>query len=161
MGLLDGKVAIVTDSAADIPTEEQERLAIHMVSARLNFGETEYIDYVSLQPPELYRMLEERDEVPKTSQPPVGDFVRQYDLLTGHGYEVMSVGVSEVLSGTTQAARTAAECDRARRGVRRPVGQGSSRPIPGSIGRARSRRRRRRSRTPCRAPRSSRRRRPR
>ncbi|MFW2392380.1 MAG: 7-cyano-7-deazaguanine synthase, partial [Methyloceanibacter sp.] len=34
---------------------------------------------------------------PKTSQPPVGDFVRQYDLLTGHGYEVMSVGLSEVL----------------------------------------------------------------
>lgn len=111
VGLMNqaGKVAIVTDSAADIPTEEQERLAIHMVSARLNFGETEYIDYVSLQPPELYRMLEEREETPKTSQPPVGDFVRQYDLLTGHGYEVMSVGVSEVLSGTTQAARTAAE----------------------------------------------------
>ena len=111
IGLMNqtGKVAIVTDSGADIPLEEQERLAIHMVSARLNFGAQEYIDYVSLQPADLYRMLEEREEVPKTSQPPVGDFVRQYDLLTGHGYEVMSVGLSEVLSGTTQAARTAAE----------------------------------------------------
>jgi DegV family protein with EDD domain len=111
VGLMNqtGKVAIVTDSGADIPQEEQERLAIHMVSARLNFGETEYIDYISLQPAELYQMLRENEEVPKTSQPPIGDFVRQYDLLTGHGYEVMSVGLSERLSGTTQAARTAAE----------------------------------------------------
>ena len=104
-----GQVAIVTDSGADIPFEEQERLAIHMVSARLNFGATEYIDYVSLMPAELYRMLEESDENPKTSQPPVGDFVRIYDLLTGHGYQVMSVGLSGALSGTTQAAKSAAE----------------------------------------------------
>jgi len=104
-----GKVAIVTDSGADIPFEEQERLGIHMVSARLNFGATEYIDYVSLMPAELYRMLEAGTVSPKTSQPPVGDFVRIYDLLTGHGYEVLSVGLSGELSGTTQAARTAAE----------------------------------------------------
>jgi len=104
-----GQVAIVTDSGADIPLEEQERLAIHMVSARLNFGATEYIDYVSMMPADLYRMLEDSEEMPKTSQPPVGDFSRQYDLLTGHGYDVMSVGLSEALSGTTQAARTAAE----------------------------------------------------
>lgn len=104
-----GQVAIVTDSGADIPFEEQERLAIHMVSARLNFGTTEYIDHVSLSSAELYRMLLECEESPKTSQPPVGDFSRQYDLLTAHGYQVMSVGLSELLSGTTQAARTAAE----------------------------------------------------
>ena len=104
-----GKVAVVTDSGADIPFEEQERLGIHMVSARLNFGSTEYIDYVSLMPADLYRMLEERKESPRTSQPPVGDFVRMYDLLTGHGYEVFSVGLSGELSGTTQAARSAAE----------------------------------------------------
>ncbi len=104
-----GQVAIVTDSGADIPLEEQERLAIHMVSARLNFGATEYIDHVSLLSADFYRMLEECEEMPKTSQPPVGDFSRQYDLLTGHGYDVMSVGLSGALSGTTQAARTAAE----------------------------------------------------
>jgi DegV family protein with EDD domain len=104
-----GHVAIVTDSGADIPMEEQERLAIHMVSARLNFGATEYIDYVSLLPADLYRMLKESEETPKTSQPPVGDFSRQYELLTAHGYEVMSVGLSEAVSGTTQAARSAAQ----------------------------------------------------
>jgi DegV family protein with EDD domain len=104
-----GTVAIVTDSGADIPVEEQERLGIHMVPVRLNFGATEYIDHVTIQPDDLYRMLEDCEEMPKTSQPPVGDFRRQYDLLTGHGYEVMSVGLTQALSGTTQAARMAAE----------------------------------------------------
>jgi hypothetical protein len=104
-----GKVAIVTDSGADIPLEEQERLAIHMVPVRLTFGAKEYIDHVSIQPVELYRMLEDCEEMPKTSQPPVGDFSRQYDLLTGHGYKVLSVGLSEALSGTIQAARSAAK----------------------------------------------------
>jgi hypothetical protein len=103
-----GHVAVVTDSGADIPHEEQERLAIHMVSARLNFGAREYIDHVSLQPAELYRMLIDCEEWPKTSQPPPGDFSRQYDLLTGHGYDVITVGLSEALSGTTQGARSAA-----------------------------------------------------
>jgi len=104
-----GQVAVVADSGADIPLEEQERLGIHMVPVRLNFGTTEYIDHVSLKPADLYRMLGETEESPKTSQPPVGDFSRQYDLLTAHDYEVVSVGLSEALSGTTQAARTAAE----------------------------------------------------
>jgi len=104
-----GSVAVVTDTGADIPLEEQERLAIHMVSARLNFGTREYIDHVSLQPADLYRMLKESKEIPKTSQPPVHDFSRQYALLSSHGYDVISVGLSEALSGTTQAARTAAE----------------------------------------------------
>jgi len=103
-----GKVAVVADTGADIPLEEQERLAIHMVPVRLNFGAREYIDHVSLSPADLYRMLEESEEMPKTSQPPVGDFSRIYDLLISHGYDVMSVGLSEELSGTTQAARTAA-----------------------------------------------------
>lgn len=102
------RVAIVADTGADIPPEEQERLAIHMVPVRLNFGAREYIDHVSLSPADFYRMLEKSEQMPKTSQPPVGDFSRTYELLTSHGYDVMSVGLSAKLSGTTQAARTAA-----------------------------------------------------
>jgi len=104
-----GTVAVVADTGADIPIEEQDRLAIHMVPVRLNFGDREYIDHVSLQSADLYRMLQDCAEMPKTSQPPVGDFSRQYELLISHGYDVMSVGLSETLSGTTQAARTAAQ----------------------------------------------------
>jgi hypothetical protein len=97
------------DSGADIPPAEIERLGIHMVPVRLSFGEREYLDRVSLQPQEFYRMLEQSEELPRTSQPPARDFKRVYSLLASHGYQIMSVGLSSVLSGTTQAARSAAE----------------------------------------------------
>jgi DegV family protein with EDD domain len=103
-----GSVAIVVDSAADIPESEVERLGIHIVPARVSFGDREYLDGVSLLPQDFYRLLAESEVMPKTSQPPALDFRRQYSLLTSHGYDVVSVGLSEALSGTTQAARSAA-----------------------------------------------------
>jgi DegV family protein with EDD domain len=109
-GLLDhaGEVAVVVDSGADIPPDEVERLGIHMVPVRLSFGDREFLDGVSLTSVEFYQLLEECPEAPLTSQPPAQDFSRVYSLLTSHGYSVISVGLSEQLSGTTAAARQAA-----------------------------------------------------
>lgn len=109
-GLLNqkGKVAVVVDSGADIPASEIERLGINVVPVRLSFGEREFLDGVSLKPQEFYRMLDESPELPRTSQPPASDFRRVYTLLDSHGYRVISIGLSEKLSGTTQAARSAA-----------------------------------------------------
>ncbi|HKX56658.1 MAG TPA: DegV family protein, partial [Xanthomonadales bacterium] len=103
-----GKVAVVADSGADIPQPEIDRLAIHVVPVRLSFGEREYLDRVTLSSEEFYRLLQESPLAPKTSQPPAQDFSRVYGLLTSHKYEVISVGISSALSGTTSAARSAA-----------------------------------------------------
>jgi DegV family protein with EDD domain len=108
--LLDqsGQVAIVTDSGGDIPPDEVERLGIHVVPVRLSFGDREYLDGVSLTPEDFYQLLSESEEAPLTSQPPAQDFARVYSLLTTHGYDVISIGLSAQLSGTTSAARQAA-----------------------------------------------------
>ena len=103
-----GSVAVVTDSGADLPLDEIERLGIHMVPVRLSFGEKEFLDGVTIDPETFQKMLAEATELPLTSQPPVGDFARQYALLTSHGYDVISVGLSSALSGTTDAALQAA-----------------------------------------------------
>lgn len=103
-----GTVAVVTDSGADLPPEEIERLGIHVVPVRLSFGDREYLDGVSLTSDEFYTMLASSEEAPLTSQPPVQDFSRVYTLLTSHGYEVLSLGLSVQLSGTTAAAMQAA-----------------------------------------------------
>lgn len=109
-GLLNqpGGVGIAVDSGADIPPSEIERLAIHVVPVRLSFGDREYLDRVSLSAPEFYALLENASEAPLTSQPPPQDFTRVYTLLTSHGYDVISVGLSQKLSGTTAAALQAA-----------------------------------------------------
>ena len=103
-----GEVAIVVDSGGDVPPDEVERLGIQVVPVRLSFGDTEYMDGVSLTSEEFYVKLAEAEEAPLTSQPPAQDFSRAYSLLTSHGYAVISVGLSEQLSGTTGAARQAA-----------------------------------------------------
>jgi DegV family protein with EDD domain len=92
-----GSVAVVVDSGADMPGSEVERLGVHVVPVRVSFGDREYLDGVSMLPVDFYRQLEDSDVAPKTSH------------LVSHGYEVISVGLSEALSGTTQAARSAAE----------------------------------------------------
>jgi DegV family protein with EDD domain len=110
LGLMNqaGRVAVVTDSGADIPSAETERLGIHVVPVRLSFGEREYLDGVSLSAEEFYTMLAESEHAPLTSQPPAHDFARVYSLLTSHGYSVISVSLSARLSGTISAAIQAA-----------------------------------------------------
>ena len=109
-GLLNhrGTVAVVTDSGGDMPVEEVERLGIHVVPVRLSFGDQEFLDGVTIDSVTFHRMLAESQEPPRTSQPPAQDFERQYALLTSHGYKVISVGLSQKLSGTTGAALQAA-----------------------------------------------------
>jgi hypothetical protein len=41
-------VAVVVDSAADIPPDAFERLPLHLVPVRINFGAQDYLDKVSL-----------------------------------------------------------------------------------------------------------------
>ena len=109
-GLLNqrGRVAVVTDSAADLPAEEADRLGIHVIPVRLFFGETEYLDKLSMTPAAFYRKLAASAIHPQTSQPPPADFRRQFDLLTSHGHEVLALHLSAKLSGTLQAAEQAA-----------------------------------------------------
>ncbi len=110
-----GQVAIVTDSAADIPGEEMDRLGINVVPVRLNFGEEEFLDKLSITPSEFYQRLSNSETAPKTSQPPPGDFRRQFDLLTSHGLDVVALQISSQVSGTFQAAQAAAARGEAKR----------------------------------------------
>jgi uncharacterized protein len=50
----DRRVAIVTDSAADIPEDELDRLDIHMIPVRVHFGDRSYLDKVGITAEEFY-----------------------------------------------------------------------------------------------------------
>jgi uncharacterized protein len=102
-------VAVITDSAADLPAEAMQRLNIHMVPARVNFGDQDYLDKVGLGTAEFYRKLRTEIALPRTSQPPPGDFRRQFEFLLSHHRELVYVGLSRAVSGTLQSAETAAQ----------------------------------------------------
>ncbi|MCH9027183.1 MAG: DegV family EDD domain-containing protein [Proteobacteria bacterium] len=103
-----GKVAVIADSAADIPDDQFEKLNIHMVPVQLHFGNRTYLDKVSITADEFLALLESHPEHPQTSQPAPGDFRRQFEFLCSHYAEVISISVTGAGSGTYQAALAAA-----------------------------------------------------
>ncbi|HNR92335.1 MAG TPA: DegV family protein, partial [Dokdonella sp.] len=103
-----GGVAIVVDSAADLPAEAFERLPIHLVPVRVTVGARDYLDKVSLSAQGFHAMLRSADVPVRTSQPPPGDFRRLFEFLLSHHHEVVYVGLSRALSGTLQAGESAA-----------------------------------------------------
>jgi len=104
----DRKVVIITDSAADIPDDDLDRLGIHMLPVRVHFGTQSYLDKVGITAEEFYAELARNPEHPKTSQPPPGDFRRQFEFLASHYDAVLSLNLTRKVSGTVGAAESAA-----------------------------------------------------
>jgi DegV family protein with EDD domain len=102
------KFAVITDSSADIADVSLEDLDIHTVPLRLQFGERGYLDKVSISAAEFFSELQENPAAPTTSQPSPGDFRRQYQFLASHFDDVISISLAGNVSGTLQAAETAA-----------------------------------------------------
>lgn len=103
-----GGVAVVVDTSADLPEGLAERLGIALVPLRINVGERDYLDKIALRPGDFYRRLRAGGELPRTSQPPPGDFRRQFEFLLAHHPELVYVGLSRAVSGTLQSGETAA-----------------------------------------------------
>ncbi|MDH5501531.1 MAG: DegV family EDD domain-containing protein, partial [Gammaproteobacteria bacterium] len=101
--------AVITDSAADIDDDALEKLDIHIVPARIQFGDRGYLDKVSITSEEFFRELDRNPAHPTTSQPAPGDFRRQFQFLASHFRDVISVNLSPSVSGTWQAAVSAAQ----------------------------------------------------
>ncbi len=108
MRLAAKRIAIVTDSAADMPDSAIHDLDIHIVSLRISFGSETHLDKVGLTPEQFFQELVSNPERARTSQPAPGDFRRMYDYLGSHFQHVISISLTKKVSGTWQAAVTAA-----------------------------------------------------
>lgn len=102
-------VKIVTDSSADIPPGLLKELDISVVPLYVRFEEEVYKDGVTISHDEFYRRLTEGNLFPATIQPSPGDFKQMYESLAHDADGIVSIHLSEKLSGTCQSARQAAE----------------------------------------------------
>jgi DegV family protein with EDD domain len=101
-------VAIVTDSTADLPPELTRSRAITVVPLTLNFDGQSLLDGVDIRPDEFYRRLHSATTHPTTSQPSPGTFAEVYSSLLADHDAVVSIHISQKLSGTYESARQAA-----------------------------------------------------
>ena len=102
---------IVTDSGTDLSlTREQiSALDIHVVPLSVTLEGKTYREGVDMERDEFYRLLAATPSFPKTSQPSAGDFAAVYKKLAATDPDILSIHMSSGLSGTLNAALTAAE----------------------------------------------------
>jgi DegV family protein with EDD domain len=102
---------IVMDAAGDVPDDLLAELQIYLVPVNLIFGTEEYLSGIDMDHPAFYAKVETvaAHNFPKTSQPTPYQFVEAFDELIAAGEdEVLTITVSERLSGTYASALAAA-----------------------------------------------------
>ncbi len=103
-------VALLTDSTCDLPQDFIEKHQIHVVPLSVHFGDTYYLDRITLTPDRFYKILgKSNKDYPSTAQPSFKDFSNKYNFLSTHYESVIGLHISEALSGTCSNSRKAAK----------------------------------------------------
>lgn len=102
-------IKIIVDSACDIIPADAQKDDVSIIPLKLTFGETEYLDAVTITHDEFFEKLIESDVLPTTSQispyeyeQTIRDALAKYD-------EVLLITISSKLSGCYQNACLAAQ----------------------------------------------------
>jgi DegV family protein with EDD domain len=93
----------------DLFAEQMTGLDINLVSLFLTLDGKTYESGVQIQPDEFYALLGRSTGFPTTSQPSPGQFADLYRKLAKNDPDILSIHISEGLSGTIGAARMGAE----------------------------------------------------
>ena len=104
-----GRVAIVTDSASDMDPARSASLGISVVPLLVTFGDQTFEAGKNLSIEEFWQRMTAPDApFPKTAACSPGSFQSTYQRLFDEGAEsIVSVHVSDTLSGTIKAAQVA------------------------------------------------------
>ncbi|GEL78719.1 DegV family protein [Tenuibacillus multivorans] len=103
------KTVIVTDSTSYIPEEQLEALNIHIVPLSVTFGDESYRELFDITTDEFYEKVRQAKELPKTSQPSIGEVLEKYEELAKDYDAIVSIHLSSGISGTYQAAVSAGQ----------------------------------------------------
>jgi DegV family protein with EDD domain len=100
-------VAVVSDTCHYLPAEVVGEHEIHLVSLYVHQGdrtdrEIDISDYNA-----YYEGLRTAAELPRTSQPSIGDFLQVYEPLLDDGREIVSIHLAGGMSGTVRSAAQA------------------------------------------------------
>lgn len=97
---------IVTDSTANLPEDQQAKYNVPTIPLNVHWGEDTFLDGVTLKADAFYKLITERKDFPKTSQPSVGVFIDFFKSVA-EKYEtdtILGIFVSSDLSGTMASA---------------------------------------------------------
>ncbi len=125
-------IALMIDSTCDLPREIIDRYQMHVVPLNVFFGETQFLDRLTITQDKFFEMMDSHPDYPTSSQPSVADLNNTYNYLASHYDSVIAVHLSEKLSGTYANSLKAAESVSAQTGKR--INVVNSRLLSGTLG---------------------------
>lgn len=102
-------IRIVMDTAGDLPEGWQESYDIDLIPINIIHNDKSYLQGIDLGYDDFYKLVEESDQLPSTSQPTPFQFKTFYEKIAKPGDTILSIHVTDKLSGTMASARQAAE----------------------------------------------------
>jgi DegV family protein with EDD domain len=100
---------IVTDGSVDMPDNWQKDFEINIVPLWVQFGEESFLQGVEIGPQNFYRMVKEKKVFPKTSLPSPQQVVDFYRKIANKGDRILSIHLTNTLSGTFSIFQMAAK----------------------------------------------------
>jgi hypothetical protein len=98
-------IGIITDSTCDLPADLIKEYNIQIVPIVIQVGRKSYLDQVEIKPKDFSHLLQTSNEKLSTSQPSPALFKKAYDEAILRYKSIISLHISEKLSGTIQGAR--------------------------------------------------------
>jgi fatty acid kinase fatty acid binding subunit len=102
------RVAIVTDSTADLPADIRDAHNIAVVPLNIHFDREVLQDQIDITTNVFFARLQSASELPKTSQPSPGQFEAVFRSLAADHDGIVAILISSKLSDTVQSATDAA-----------------------------------------------------
>ncbi|HTM64179.1 MAG TPA: DegV family protein [Gammaproteobacteria bacterium] len=103
------KVAIVTDSSADLPQHLYEEAQIHTIPNQVRLGEHSLLDRMTVNLSSLYKYAASGSGKPSTAAPAAANVSRYLHFLASHYDSIIIITVSSRLSSAHQLIKNQAE----------------------------------------------------
>ncbi|EOL43242.1 DegV family protein [Enterococcus caccae] len=102
-------IALVTDSIADVPAEYILNNQIHVLPMNILIGNTSYIDKITIQSKQFFKMNKNRSERATSSQPTLKTVENLFSFLETRYEAIIVITVADKLSGTFHTVKEAAK----------------------------------------------------
>lgn len=103
------KVAIVTDSSADIPESIKQDAQIHTIPMQVRLGNHSLLDRLTIDLPTLYKQINSTGSKTTTSAPTAEIVNRYLHFLASHYDSIIVITVSSAMSSTHQLIKNQAD----------------------------------------------------
>ena len=100
-------IALVTDSSCDLPQKVIDDYQIHVIPYNLSFGDTLFLDKITITPEQFYTLLKTVKEIPKSAIPPLKTVQNIFSFLASHYESLIVISISDGLSGAYKQATEA------------------------------------------------------